>query len=61
MSHDGCLKYRSGYIHMYIIILILHLSEMSVRAGGHGKPFDPSLKRFLSLHQWTWSRYEVVH
>ena len=33
---------------MYIIILILHLSVSDVRdvcdvrAGGHGKPFDPS-------------------
>ena len=31
------------FIYIYIIILILHLSvRPSVRAEGHGKPFNPS-------------------
>ena len=28
--------------HHHHHILILHLSVCDVRAGGHGKPFDPS-------------------
>ena len=34
---------------VYIIILILHFSVcLSVRAGGHGKPFDRSKKHSFS-------------
>ena len=44
---DPCLHVQSELCmcDVVLIILILHLSVtsvMSVRAGGHGKPFDPS-------------------
>ena len=33
-----------------------------VRESGRSREaIRPELKRFLSLHQWTWSRHEVVH
>ena len=45
-----------------IIILILHLSVGDVHESGRSREaIRPELKRFLSLHQWTWSRHEVVH
>ena len=52
IGHKVCNNDILNVNNHIIIILILHLSVCDVcdvRAGGHGKPFDPSYKHFLSL------------
>ena len=44
-SISSCVLFKltiSFRLHFTIIILILQLGVCDVRAGGHGKPFDPS-------------------